>query len=380
MVKISIIYITARVNYPISSLPGVHQFTLFLDSLKKQTFKNFEVIISDAWYDERNKQNKQGIYDFSLYPFVIKYVNPYEISWAKKKGLLCISDNYNMGVIYSDGELLLWFNDCCELVNNNTLQLLWDEYQKGYFASVLVKYYKNNKQWYRENGTSVVDSRWEYLEKEKERLEKEIKRLKDPNEKEIKIELSENGETVEIELNREEKDNIIKDLEIKVGKYYFPGSQYYGYASSSLEATLIANGYDANFDGQKSLNDVEFGVRLERLGYKFVCNENLWLVEHVHDIDLPKEITEGSPKWSFRCNLGLITLHHINNKNTANDYKLSVADLVHIIEQGEKLGVIVLPRSFEYKVLMYWFNNPPIFNLRELRNERLRKEGKYIDK
>lgn len=323
MVKISIIYITARVDCPMTSLPGVHQFTLFLDSLKTQTFKDFEVIISDLWYNERNRQNK---YDFSRYPFVVKYVNPCEFSWAKKKGLLCFSDNYNMGVIHADGELLLWFNDCCKLVNENSLQLWWDWYQKGYFASALVHYYKGKYPLCQDGITPIVDSRYPYV-------------------------------------------NNTPD-----GIYYFPGSQYYGYSSSTLEATLRANGYDSNFDGQKALNDVEFGMRLERLGYKFVCDKNLWLIETIH-IEYPKEIMDENPQ-PFRSNLGLIILHQKNNKNTGNDYKLSTSDLAHVIRQGEELGIRVLPGSFEYKVLIDWFNNSPMYNLRELRNERLRKERK----
>ena len=332
--KISIIYGTARGDYPIIDLPHTHQFTPFLDSLELQTFKDFEVVISDAMYNDRN-------YDFSKYSFPIKHIDPTEFSWARKLNLWGLQDGFNYGAINADGELLLWFGDCCELPNINSLQIWWDWYQKGYFAHALVIYYKGNKPHYVEDVLNDTNSNIP-LDKLKILV----------NEGSIK------------DIIRDSRWKFVEESEN--GIFYCGGDTFYGYSSTSLDATLKVNGYDSNFDGCKPLGDVEMGIRLDRAGYKFVCDKRLSIVERIHNnVSL-------DPIQGFRSNYSLIMLNNQKEKITGNDYKLTPDELEYIIEHGTKHGI---PRyevgTPEYNTLMNWFNNPPIFNINQLRQERV---------
>ena len=342
--KISIIYGTARGDYPIIDLPHTHQFTPFLDSLELQTFKDFEVVISDAMYNDRN-------YDFSKYSFPIKHIDPTEFSWARKLNLWGLQDGFNYGAINADGELLLWFGDCCELPNINSLQIWWDWYQKGYFAHALVIYYKGNKPHYVEDVLNDTNSNIP-LDKLKILV----------NEGSIK------------DIIRDSRWKFVEESEN--GIFYCGGDTFYGYSSTSLDAALKVNGYDSNFDGSKSLGDVEMGLRLGRAGYKFVCDKRLYIIERKHEDNLCDVLSEMSLSHNeFRCNYSLMLLNKQKGRITGNDYKLTLEELECIIERGTKWSVH-RPEvgTHEYNLLMHWFNNQPIFNINQLRQERLKKE------
>jgi hypothetical protein len=362
MTKISIIYITAREDCPMMGRPGVHQFKVFLDSLMEQNFdnKDFEVIICDVLYKQRKGENGKDKYDFSKHPFKIKHVDPSEFSWSLKKNLPSYADNYNLGVIHADGELLLWFNDCCELVGNDSLQLWWDWYQKGYFAHALTVYFKGG-----------VPSKVNYADCA------DMLRVHDMDNEEVKSickYMTEHGYWKDV--IRDSRWKFVEDEEKKTGHgiYYCSGEHFYGYASSSLEDTLRVNGYDSNFDGQKSLNDVEMGMRLERLGCKFVCDRKLYIIEHNH-VDYPSFMRSLHPS-AWKNNYSLLLLNKSKNKITVNDYKLTKEELAWMINHSNGFERLkVTPEEMEPELLKDWFEHPPIYNLRELRNERLRKEG-----
>jgi len=65
-----------------------------------------------------------------------------------------------------------------------------------------------------------------------------------------------------------------------------PYTQFYGHQCVRLQAMLSINGFDELYDGSKGWNDCECGVRLSKLDYRFVHDENLELREHAHT-DLP---------------------------------------------------------------------------------------------
>src|SRR3972149_3682209 len=361
-IDISIIYATARPDYPMlgEEMKDVHQFKPFLDSLVGQTFKNFEVIIVDGTRKERN-------FDFSEYRkhFHIKHVYmkdaPKRVRWAYDKGLWSLQGSFNLGTMYADGRLLLSFGDCGFLPKDNILSLYWNWYQKGYFPQALVVYYKGNKPLF---VSEIINNGHGDTGRSVETTKKlvEMGYLKD--------------------ILRDSRWKFVEDEEIKAGDgtgiYYCPGEHFYGYGSSSLESMLKINGYDCNFDGERALTDVEAGIRLEKLGYKMVCDKNLWLVERAH-ASIPKDTLFGMPKLCYRSNYSLLILNKQKNKTTANDSKLTGMELEQIVKHGTKWNVPrPVPGTYEYELLMYWFNNPPIFNLTELRNERLRKEGQKI--
>lgn len=339
--KISIIYGTARPDYPLIDLPSVHQFTPFLESLQRQTFKDFEVIISDVLHEKRE-------YAFSKYSFPIKHVDPKPFSWALKKGLWGLQDGFNWGLVHAEGELLLWFGDCCELVNDDSLQLWWNWYMKGYFAQALVVYYKGNQPFFVNDAIKM-----KYVV----------------------------GQAGPEDFKKQVEESILKDV-VRDSRWQYVerspngifdanGELFYGYASSSLEAMLRINGYDSNFDGSKALGDVEAGLRLERIDCRFVLDKRLWLVERAHK-PIPKEVLWGMPEKDFRSNYSLMMLNKEKNRVKANDYKLTREELEWIVEHGTHWSV---PRpkkgSYRHKLLMEWFRNPPLYDLRELRRRQI---------
>lgn len=341
MVKISIIYATARPDYPMQDRPDIHQFTPLLESLEKQTFTDFELIISDVYHEKRS-------YDFSKHSFPVKHINPSEFSWASKKGLWALQDAFNWGLVYADGELLLWFGDCCELVNDDSLQIWWDWYEKGFCALALFVYYKGGRPF-------LVDEA-------------------------IKEKYTIGGGTKAEDFKRLVEEgymkNVLRDSRWKFveespnGIYPCSGQLFYGYSSSRLDDMLKLNGYDSNFDGSKALTDVEMGLRLGKIGSQFVLDKKLWLVEHAHNA-IPKEVLWGTPTpGDFRSNYSLMLLNQKKNKIRVNDYRLTKEELEWIVEHGTHWSV---PRPEEgsdrHQLLMDWYNDPPMFDIRSLRLE-----------
>lgn len=363
--EISIIYATARPDCPMlgEGMENVHQFKPFLDSLVEQTFKQFEVIIVDSIRGERN-------FDFSEYRkhFPIKHIYmrdaPQQIRWAYDKGLWSLQGAFNFGIVHADGQLLLWYGDCGFLPHNGILSLYWDWYQKGCFAQALFVYFKGYEP------LMVKDADCANI------LHLDDVNMSEENKKLVYNKMITEGYWKDVV--RDSRWKFVEGAEEKtgVGVYYCTGTQFYGYGSSSLESMLRINGYDCNLDGDKSLTDVEAGMRLERLGYKMVCDKNLLVVERTHG-KIPDDILFGMPRSCLRSNYSLIMLNKEKNKITANDYKLTDAELEWILDHGAKCSVPrPVPGTREYELLMDWFNNPPIFNLTELRDARLRKEGK----
>ncbi len=356
MVKISIIYATARPDYPMQDLPDIHQFTPLLESLEKQTFTDFELIISDVYHEKRS-------YDFSKHSFPVKHINPSEFSWASKKGLWALQDAFNWGLVHAEGELLLWFGDCSELVNNDSLQIWWDWYEKDFYALALVVYYKGNRPSLIADAIALGGVPGDM--RPQGGLSREDVPALHSREEDLKR-LGEEGY-----MKKVVRDSRWKYVEESPnGIYKCGGSLFYGYASSSLDDMLKLNGYDSNFDGSKALTDVEMGLRLDKIGSQFVLDEKLWLVEHTHH-GIPKEVLWGTPTpGDFRSNYSLMLLNQRKNKFRVNDYRLTKEELEWIVEHGTHWSV---PRPEEgsdrHQLLMDWYNNPPMFDIRSLRLE-----------
>lgn len=359
----TIIYTTARDEYPLIGLPDVSHIKLFLDSVSKQTFRYFEVIIVDVLYKKRVEmiKNKEVDYDFSSYSFPIKHVDPNEFSWALKKGLWAVQDGINYGIIHSDGELLLWFPDCCELIDKDSLQMWWNWYKKGYFAQALFMFYKDGKPLMVNDAIDTKISFGGNTRKTAEQIKESYKQLVDLG----------------------YLKDVCRDYRWRFvegngpGLFYPTGQQFYGFTSFSMDAAMRLNGYDSTLDGEKPLTDVEFGMRLERAGYKFVCDRNLWMIEH-SQYAISQDILFGAPPKTWKSNYSIIMLNEQKKTIRANEYKFNEQELEWIIDHGAKWDNPRLKEgSPEHTLLMYWFNNQPVYDLKKLRNERLRKEGKF---
>lgn len=286
---ISVIIPTARDDYPIIGMPDVFVLEPTFKSLEKQKFRDFEVIVVDALYPDK----KEWI-DSRKWSFPVKYVPPHpNHSFWVNRGLWGVAGMLNSAILHAEGDLIVRMDDCSEALDDEYLSKFWDLYLSGYFPMAMhVRYH----------GGQPARVNDDYLNNGYE-----AKYAIMPNEDReqlLKILYGENG--------------IIRDTRWatveKAGQLIAPPEWFYGYSSFSLDAALRINGFNELLDGQKGLEDVDFGIRLNMAGYKDVLllSKDLWVIEHEH---LPCKIDSPIP---FKCNYGIIQYSIDKNLYVAN--------------------------------------------------------------
>lgn len=333
---------TARESYgAMIGREDIHLLQPTLESLKLQTFTDFEFIVSDALYEKREKLFRGEPFNRDDFKFTIKHIPVKPFSIWLQKGLWALQAGFNQGIVHSDGELLLFFGDCCEF-KADTIELFWKWYEKGYFPMALTYYHKDGKPLFdneicTKRGLTTID---------------EIKHAGcfDSLKKDSR------WATVEAQ-----PDGVMTGA---------PWEWYYGYSSASLEATLKVNGYDEYFDGDKALGDVEFGSRLENVGYKnLLLNKNLYVIENRHGRVPPDSFFSNAS--TFKSNYSLLLLNQKKQRWRANSYKLTREEVECIVDHGTHWSI---PRpeegTAEHELLQLWFNNPPNFDITKLRSLR----------
>jgi len=82
-----------------------------LDSLEKQTFKDFEYVVVDALYDKRKDEMEKLFKDYS-FPIVYVKDKPWRHSDEERLGTRPgLSSARNTGVMNSQGRLIVWHDD-----------------------------------------------------------------------------------------------------------------------------------------------------------------------------------------------------------------------------------------------------------------------------
>jgi hypothetical protein len=242
--KISVALHTASQNDLLSHYGIPSHLQWFCDTLNRQTFKDFEFIIVDYFYPEKKEIVKNLKANFP-----IKYIPNVRRYW-QDMGYISISASKNSTILFSEGELIIQLDDA-ETFNDDLLQVYWDYYKNGaLFHPVHKRYPPQN-----------------------------------PPEEE-KLILS------------------IKEQEIFPGEGIFHqnGGSLYAGTSFSIQDGILTNGFNERMDGQKSLEDCEFGERLRRLNRVFVKNAKNLITIYRHAatyIKYYKVISEI-------CNLGFI--------------------------------------------------------------------------
>ena len=342
MTKISVILGTARESYGVMlGRKEIHLLQPTLDSFKAQTFTDFEFILSDALYEKREKLFCGEPFNRDDFKFTIKHIPVKPFSIWLQKGLWALQAGFNQGIVHSDGELLLFFGDCCEF-KSDTLELFWKWYKKGYFPMALTYYHKDGKPLFEddvcaERGLMTLE---------------EIKRAGCFD-----------------SLKKDSRWGTVA-AQPNCVKTSAPWEWYYGYSSVSLEAALKINGYDEYFDGDKALGDVEFGSRLELAGYKnLLLDENLYVIENRHTRVSPSGLFSNSS--TFKSNYSLLLLNRKKRLWHANSYKLTQEEIECIAEHGTRWSI---PRpkegTVEYELFRLWANDPPNFDIAERRRKR----------
>ena len=345
MPAISVIMPTARDDYPIIGLPDLHLFEPTMKSLVKQNFKDFEVIIVDAFHKERT-------HDFSKLPFPVKHVpiDPRHRFWLDQ-GRWGVCGQLNTALLHAEGELIVRVDDCSEF-DERFLARFWETYESGLWALAMhIRFLKGkparlNKEYLDEGYESQYAEKWDTVDREVL-----LKKL-----------YGEDG------LIRDSRYDIVKE---RGGKSIAPYNWMYGYSSFTLEAALKVNGFDELFDGDKSLEDVDFGSRLEMAGYRdmFSLDVEHQCIEHEHK-PIPERLIPSGQK-SIKCNYAVMMNTRGHGFFRANTGPLTEKMVESIIEETLKPPCSPNPGMYEGDCRGYlfkrWLDNPPSFNLREER-------------
>jgi glycosyltransferase involved in cell wall biosynthesis len=346
VVSISIILPTAREDYSIIGLPDLHILERTFNSLLNQRFKDFEVIVVDGLYPKRDKWLAKD------WKFSVRYVpvhRNHRFWFDRKRWFICAS--LNTGIIHAEGELLVRIDDCCEF-DDMFLQRFWDGYKKGYFPCAMHIRYLEGK-------PARFDS--EYMNKGYEA------KYSSTMEKDDRLQI----------LRRLYGDEgLVRDTRYPVvkangGNMIGPAEWFYGYASMSLEAALKINGFNELFDGDKSEEDMECGLRLSMAGYKnmFLLDVDHQVIEHEHIPPSSELILPDQP--NIKCNYALLLLTEKRNRWQANKVKMTEEDLNFLREESLKSPCSPRPNFYADDCKGYlwnlWASNQNIFDLREER-------------
>jgi len=350
MPKISVLLCTARGSHPIIGQPDRHVLEPTLTSLEKQSFKDFELVIIDSLYPE-----KRDWIDSHSWSYPVKYrpVMEGHDFWLRRKRWN-VAGALNSAIIHSDGHLLTRVDDCSEF-DRDYLNRVWKAYGEGYFLLGMHKRYRYGE-------PAKVDEN--YLEEGYEA--KYSKTLEPKSRKALLMRMYGRNGLV--------RDTRFPYVEAHGGRMTAYENWYYGYSTMSMEAALKINGYDERFDGQKSQEDQDAGLRLQMAGYRnmFLLDVNHTVIEHEH-LPIPEEVVARDQK-PIVCNYALYQLNKSKRWHRANSHKLSEEDLEYI--RNETLQPPCSPHPDFYhggcrgELWEEWVNHANS-NLFDIREERL---------
>lgn len=361
MVSISVIMSSARDDYPIVGLPQVHMLQPTIESLKIQKFKDFEFVFCDALYYYRpGLFEKGGMFDKALLGFTVKHI-PVEHNrlynhkfWIDNRRW-AVCGQLNTCLIHASGGLVVRIDDCAEF-DSSYLNRIWVEYKVnglwlygmhirylGGKPAVLDANYR--KIGYEMNGSSSGSGGWDVSGRD-----------------ELLKKLYGEGGLV--------RDSRYQKVVGAGGRMIAPPDWSYGYSCFELEAALRVNGFCELMDGDKSLEDVDFGNRLTMTGYvnKFLLSIDHQVIEHEH-IGISNKVIDGGVK-PIKCNWAVYQINKNKNRFRANSDVLSKHDIKFIKKESLKhpcspngVGGFY-DENCNGRLFDIWTKNQPIFDLR----------------
>ena len=233
--KLSLMIHTASFDTFLQTQGVTSYFTSLCQNICQQTLKEIELVYVDTFYDH-NKSNFESVY--KNLPFVVKHVPIHKNHrYYFDKDYAFISAAKNTGILYADGELLVTCDDA--------------EFFPDHLFSLYYSYFTN--------GTYMIAMH---------------NRMKSIITKDGVPTFPINGD---IYVNDHRfKAFTEKSLIHKNGTWTYAGTSF------SLEDAIIMNGFNEKMDGCKSLEDCEFGSRLQMLGRSFVSDKEgiVYIVDH----------------------------------------------------------------------------------------------------
>lgn len=330
MTRISIIMATARDSYPIIGQPKLHMLKPTIDSLKTQSFQDFEFICVDALYHRRTMLFQGDPFNSNKLQFRIKHVHIHKDHrfWTdRKRWNVC--GQLNTALMHCQGELIVRIDDCCEF-DSEFIKRFWDGYECGFFPGAMHIRFINGKPAKGNGDETIRDLRYNIVQK--------------------------NG-----------------------GRMVGPHNWYHGYSSMSLEAALKINGFDENLDGDKGIDDTDCGSRIEMAGYKdkFVMDVEHQVIEHEGGT-LSKELYNPELK-PIKCNYAIYILNRMKKRYRANNGKMSGDDIDFIRQQSFEVPCVSegIDKTNFYddncrgSLFETWIFRQPVFDLKEERKKVL---------
>lgn len=235
--KISLIVHSASPDMFLQDRGITSYFAALLTDLTRQTISDFELIYVDTYHTEQREWFAEVL--AAIEPkFRVKHVPVHhEHRYWYDRGYCYISAAKNTGILYADGELCVSCDDA-EFFPPGFLDRYWQYHKRGRYMHALHKRFRTVETdaglpVYPLSGDAYVnDHRWQYVAK-----------------------------------------GVFRHRH---------GSMCYAGTSFSLGDALTLNGYNERMDGCKSLEDGDFGNRLQMLGRSFALDPEgyLYILDH----------------------------------------------------------------------------------------------------
>lgn len=248
MVKVTVVQCTKRKEA---------HFEWALQSLRRQTYKDFEYIIVDGLYDGRKDQVKKLIMDMNV-DFPVLYLPDKPTRWRGGRPALC--NGRNTGLMFARGDYIVFHDDNCRLCQD------W-----------LEKHVKWLNQGY------LVAGNWLAYQ-----------------------DTDSDGKGIVGVFGWEHRSKMVKEPKIVGGGWLYGGN-----FSFPLKTAIDINGFDEICDGEMGQDDVDMGIRAERKGYKIMYDPSCCLEYYYKDHGLLMSCYSGDSMTndfflkpdSWRCGL-----------------------------------------------------------------------------
>lgn len=353
---LTILVPTGRASYgSLVGLPDEHLFLRTMKSLAAQDCMDFELVIADACAAHRDLRHEICALG-APWPFPWRVV-PVTSPWLSI-GRAAIQRTLNIGFVYSDAKVVHMAGDAAEFPSHVVGEILkWTA--KGYQPQLLSVYKRAGELIYINEQTK--DERFghghntslTYGDMQKLGIFKDIAR-----------------------------DSRWTDVERVDPLFGAPWSWLHNHPTVFRKHLFEINGFDENLDGEKALQDVEMGSRLEMAGlWKPVLTKELYCWDYDHGSwDTKTFFKESVP--GPRSNYQLIVLTREQKRFRANSIKLTAKEYSWIIQSGataieDRCPVYDKEKEPEsYFLQRIGFAIQPIFDLQSMWAARRVSEGK----
>ena len=276
--RISVIVYTARTGYPYIDAPDIEPFAPTIETLATQTFTDFEVVVVDAHYPER-----EGWFKDHPQPYPVKYVEGRGSYWHKL-GRPALCADLNGGIAHCRGDIILplaaevilpthALATVDRLAAAGSIPVFWYAVATPVLGNVTTN-------------RPVLDFSW-----------------------------------------RGYNDGTICAVEHRGERFYNPSvvasailwGDVYQWTAWPRDVLMAVNGYDEAFDGDFGLFDVDLASRVEMAwhGNRFMLHRDLWCVR-ARCGTTPWSPTLARNTEAIKCCYGLLTWNRIHRRHFAN--------------------------------------------------------------